>query len=326
MSGASLPHDDVPAYVVDAAIAWSVRVDYNKPTSEAMQAFQQWLQADPRHQLAWQRIGSMRSDFAAVPAKLALDTLQAANAQRRRRSVMKLIAVAGTALATGWLAHEHTPWQRIAADASTGAGEQRNVQLADGTSVMLNTDSAIRVDLSGERRVIALLRGEVLVSTGADRRPFWVHTPFGTMQALGTRFVVRLGKERARVSVQEGAVALHPLSDGADGSSAIVRAGDSWWLSETAAVSAEPSPFDPYAWSDGVIAGKDMRLADFLAELSRYRTGRIVCDEKVADLRLSGVYQVRDTDRALQFLAQTQPLRVTYRSRLLVMVGPGDAR
>jgi len=326
MNGAGLPRDDVPAEVVDAAIAWSVRLDYNSPAADAMQAFQQWLQADPRHALAWQRIGALRGGFAAVPSKLAQDTLQAADSQRRRRGALKLFAAAGTAVATGWLAHEHTPWQRVVADASTRAGEQRTVQLPDGTSVMLNTDSAIRTDLSGERRVVALLRGEIHVATGADRRPFWVHTAFGTLQALGTRFVVRLGKERARVSVQEGAVALHPLSNEADSGSPVVRAGDSWWLSEKAAVSAEPSAFDPYAWSDGVIAGKDMRLADFLDELSRYRPGRIVCDERVAGLRLSGVYQVRDTDGALRFLAQTQPLQVTYRSRLLVMVGPGPAR
>ena len=323
MSGDRPPQESIPAKVVDAAIAWAVRLDYNTPSSEAVQAFQQWLQADPHHRLAWQRVASLRSDFAAVPTQLARETLQAAEAQRSRRGALKLVGVAGTALAAGWLAREHTPWQRLVADTSTAAGEQRTVSLADGTSVMLNTDSAIRVDLSGERRVIGLLRGEILVATGADHRPFWVYTAFGTLQALGTRFVVRLGKERARVSVQEGAVALHPLSNPADGGTAIVRAGGSWWLSEAAAVSAEPYVFDPHAWSDAVIAGKNMRLADFLAELSRYRAGRIVCDERVADMRLSGVYQVRDTDGALRFLAQTQPLQVTYRSRLLVMVGPG---
>ncbi|MGT2491756.1 hypothetical protein ACU4GD_17580 [Cupriavidus basilensis] len=60
-----------------------------------------------------------------------------------------------------------------------------------------------------------------------------------------------------------------------------------------------------------------MRLADVLAELARYRTGRIVCDPRVADLRISGAYHLRDTDQTLRFLAQSQPVAVVYRTRLL---------
>ncbi len=88
-----------------------------------------------------------------------------------------------------------------------------------------------------------------------------------------------------------------------------------------------PSPapergFDADGWVDGVISGKNMRLIDLLDELSRYRVGHITCDSRVADLRVSGVYQVRDTDQVLQFLAHTQHLRVSYRTRFWVTVGP----
>lgn len=317
--------DPLPQRVVDEAIAWAVKLDFSTPTPRARAAFERWLQAEPAHASAWKRVQSLRGDFAAVPPALALGTLQVADAQRkRRRQGLRLLGLAGMAAVAGWTVREHTPWQRLLADASTGVGEQRTLRLDDGSTVVLNTDTALSSAFSPELRTLKLHRGEILVTTGADagataKRPFWVQTPFGALQALGTRFVVRLAAGRARVSVQEGAVQLHPSEATA---SSLARAGDAWWLGATGAEPASPQGFDADGWADGVVAGQDMRLADLLAELERYRHGRVVCDERVAGLRVSGVYHVRDTDRALQFLLQTQPVEVVYRSRLWVSVGP----
>jgi transmembrane sensor len=322
MSRAAEP---LPPRVVDEAIAWAVKLDFGTPTPRARAAFERWLQAAPVHASAWERVQSLRGDFAAVPPALALGTLHAADAQRqRRRQGLRLLGLAGMAVAAGWTVREHAPWQRLLADASTGVGEQRTLRLDDGTTVVLNTDTALSSALSPELRTLKLHRGEILVTTGADagapaRRPFWVQTPFGALQALGTRFVVRLEPGRARISVQEGAVQMHPAEDTA---SRMARPGDAWWLGATGAQPAPPLGFDADGWADGVVAGQGMRLADLLAELERYRHGRIVCDERVAGLRVSGVYHVRDTDQALQFLLQTQPVEVVYRTRLWVAVGP----
>jgi transmembrane sensor len=329
----------LPDAVVDAAIAWSVRLDYNSPSAEARAAFERWVQADARHALAWERVGAMRGDFAAVPPQLALNTLQAADALRRngglgrtgRRGALKALSFAGVALATGWVVREHAPWQRLLADASTAVGEQRTLQLADGTSLALNTDTAVGIELAGAQRRLVLRRGEILVTTGADagqaaKRPFWVETPFGALQALGTRFTVRLQGERALVAVQEGAVALHPAALGGASvpAAAVLKPGESRWLAAAGTAAAVPTGLQSDAGADGVVAGREMRLADLLAELERYRHGRIVCDERVAGLRVSGVFHVKDTDRALQFIRQTQPVSVVYRTRFWVRVGPED--
>lgn len=323
--------------IVDAAITWSVKLDYNHAKPATRQAFDRWLCADPRHAQAWERVGSLRSDFARMPRQLALDALQAVEAKRQavklsRRHAMKLLSLSSIVLTIGWIARDNTPWQRLLADASTAAGEQKTLHLTDGTVIVLNTDSAVSTDLVGERRLVVLRRGEIMVTTGADaeapaqrgqKRPFWVYTPFGKMRAMGTRFVVRLAEQRVRVSVQEGAVELHPadsLSPG--GSPVVVHAGESRWLADDGTAPAELRGFEDDAFADGVIAGKHIRLADLVAELSRYRGGRIVCDVRVADLRVSGVFHIKNTDQALQFLAQTQPVSVTYRTRLWVTVGP----
>ncbi|CAG9933956.1 FecR domain-containing protein [Candidatus Nitrotoga arctica] len=329
------PPDRLPESVIDAAITWAVRLNYNAPTVQDRHAFERWLHADLLHGIAWQRVHSLKgfqSDLGALPPKLALDALQTAQAGREhrslsRRNAMKLLSLAGIAVTAGWIVREQTPWQRLLADVSTGIGEQKTLHLDDGSVIVLNIDSAISTDLVGPRRLVVLRRGEILITTGADagmpaKRPFWVYTPFGRMQALGTRFVVRLDKERARISVQQGAVELHPADGGVP---AVVQAGESRWLMDDGTAPAELQGFEADGWAEGVIAGKNILLQDLLAELARYRPGRIVCDPRVADLRLSGLFHVKETDRALQFLVQTQPISVTYHTRFWVTVGPREA-
>lgn len=325
---AALPED-----IIDAAITWVVKLDYNQPTPRMRSAFERWLQADPRHALAWQRMDSLKQPFVSVPPKLlrgALDNVDARREHvlRKRRNAMKLLSLAGLTLGMGWIVREQTPWQRLLADASTATGEQKTLHLADGTVIVLNTDSAVSIDLAGAHRVVMLRRGEILVTTGADaeapaRRPFWVHTPYGHMQALGTRFTVRLDDGRARVSVQEGAVEVHPAGGGA---THVVRPDESRWLAEDGSAPADLGGFEADGWSDGVIAGRNIRLADLLNELSRYRSGRIICDERVAELQVSGLFHIANTDQALQFLAQTQPVQVHYHTRFWVTVGPEQSQ
>ena len=324
----------LPEAIIDTAIAWMVKLDYNTPTPAVHQAFEHWLHADPLHALAWQRVVSLKQPFTRLPPKLLRATLNAADAKhdrqlQRRRQAMKLLSLGCLTLGAGWLVREQTPWQRMLADFSTRTGEQKTLHLADGTVLVLNTDSAVSTDFAAERRLIVMRRGEILVTTGPDdvtpvKRPFWVHTPFGRIQALGTRFVVRLGDHGARISVQEGAVALHPAESppGGGDNEVVVSAGESRWLMSGSTAPAQARGFEDDAFADGVIAGQNIRLSDLLAELSRYRNGRIVCDERVADLRVSGVFHIKNTDQALQFLAQTQPLSLTYRTRFWVTVGP----
>lgn len=324
---------DVPGHIVDAAIHWTIKLDHSHATPDTRRAFELWLAADPLHTEAWNRVQSLSQVFETLPKRLALDSLEAVNTARKesgvsRRHALKLLSLAGVTVTVGWITHQHAPWQRLLADANTATGEQKTLQLIDGTVLVLNTDSAVSTDLSGDHRLVALRRGEMMITTGPDtaaasragqRRPFWVGTPYGRLRALGTRFTVRLDDQRARVCVLEGLVELHPRSGG---ELAVVRPGENRWLSADGTAATTPLPFEADGFAEGVISGKEMRLADLLSELARYRHGRIVCDERVAGLPVSGLFHVNNTDQVLQFLAQTQPISITYRTRLWVIVGP----
>lgn len=316
--------------LIDAAIAWSIRIHHDQPSAETRRDFERWLAASPLHQQAWRRIESLDDGFSRIPKPLVSAALRRVSSSRdevslQRRRALKLLLLGGVMLGAGLGVREWMPWQRLLADVGTGAGEQRRLELADGSRLVLNTDSAIRIDLEGEQRLINLLRGELHITTGADnerlqKRPFLVTTPFGVVQARGTQFLVRLTDDAARVSVFEGAVNLTPAAGEAD----LIAAGESRLLSRTAVLPAAPLAFAESDWLEGILTGRNLRLADLLEELSRYRPGRISCDERAAELRVSGVYHLDDIDRVLDFLRQTQPINMTYRTRYWIHVSAAD--
>ena len=76
---------------------------------------------------------------------------------------------------------------------------------------------------------------------------------------------------------------------------------------------------------DGVLVARDMRLDEFVAEFDRQRHGVLRCDPAVAALRISGVFPLDDSERALAALARTLPVQVIYRTRWWVTLAPATA-
>ena len=329
MSSPQLDHD-IAAEVIDAAIDWTIKLDFNSPTAATRQAFEQWLQTAPQHGEAWRRMQALKGDFAGVPPLLALDTLQAATQIRRksaalqRRQLLKLLGLSAAGVAVGWQSREVLPWQRLLADASTAVGEQRRLPLGEKAVLTLNTDTAIDSDPDAYPLRVRLRRGELFAAVSDRSVPLRLQTPFGAIETAAARFAVRLDADRARITVREGQVRLSREASGADAVPA--GGGESWWLRADAIEPAPPLRFDATGWLDGVIAARNMRLQDLLAELARYRRGRISCDPRVANQLVSGIYHVRDTDRALQLLAQTQSLHLRFSTRFWVAVGPAGER
>jgi transmembrane sensor len=63
-----------------------------------------------------------------------------------------------------------------------------------------------------------------------------------------------------------------------------------------------------------------------LADISRYRSGVLRCDPRIAQLKVSGAFPIDNTDRALAALESGLSLRVTQYSRYWVNVSSDDPR
>ncbi|MDN7143202.1 FecR family protein [Pseudomonas sp. JQ170] len=310
MNGAALP--SLPPEVVDQAIEWSIRLNYNQPDPATRLAFDAWLARADTHRLAWARIQSLGGRFAGVPSELAMQALEKLpEARLQRRQLLNLLSVFAAVGVTAWTTRQTLPWQRLQADYSTQVGERGRWDLADGSLLELNTDSAVRLRFDAMTRDIELLRGELHLISGADtdsptRRALRVSTALGTFEALGTRFSVRLEAQSCRLSVTEGAVRMQPQA----GTAAVAQAGEIWQLDAAATRRLTGDAAESAAWRDGVLAVRDMPLTDVLQELGRYRNGYLGCAPDIARRPISGNFNLTDTDATLAFLAQAHGLQL----------------
>lgn len=327
----ALCHDAAPIDdgIVDQAIDWLVRLQSGATDAADEAACLQWRRAHPDHERAWQRLARFSQRVHALPSGIAHATLDETRRHQAvlahtRRGVLKSLALAGGVGLLAWQLRDSPPWHRLTAQHATAVGERRRIALADGGALWLNTDSAVDVDYAAAQRQVRLLRGEVLIETAPDAaaRPFFVATPNGVLQALGTVFSVRLeARGWVTARVRQGVVAL--LRDDGDiriDSGRQLRFGGSAADGPPPAVQAAAQDAD--AWRDGVLVARRMPLARFVEELGRYRAGIVRCDAAVAGVEISGVFPLDDTDRALRALTQVFALRLEWRTRYWVTVRP----
>ncbi|NUU38465.1 FecR domain-containing protein [Pseudomonas sp. C2B4] len=301
--------------ILEQAAEWLMRLSEGALSEHEFAQWQQWRASSATCECAWQRAEALLGKLGGLPPELAMPALdRPANPQRRamlgRLAALLAIAPAGW---IGWQLNERQGWT---ADYHTAIGERRPLTLADGSQVTLNTDTVIDVDFDPLQRLISVRRGEILVQTAPDRqvpaRPFRVRTEQGRMQALGTRFSVREDAGLTRLAVFDGRMQIE-LYQRPPATPMIVVAGQQTVFSASSISPVTPVDSALTAWTQGMLVADGMHLADFAAQLARYRPGIVRCDPAVARVRISGAFPLDDTRRALSMLAQTYPVNVTTR-------------
>ncbi|MBB5606132.1 MULTISPECIES: FecR domain-containing protein [unclassified Janthinobacterium] len=315
--------------ILQRAAEWMARLWSDDASEADAAACAEWRAAHPEHERAWTRLQRFTQQFDAIPnvvARGALSTAPRRTGVDRRRALQLLGLVMGGG-GSALLLHESGIWQRASADYRTALGEVRAVLLADGTQVVLDTASAIDVRYSDRERRIVLRTGTILVTSAPDtaaiHRPLLVQTDQGTATALGTRFSVRAGDGLSTVVVFQGVVELWPAQANMAGVS--LQAGQRGTYGIHAVHEVALVEDSAAAWTQGRLVAERMRLGDLVKEFSRYRHGLLRCDEDVADLRVTGVYSLRDIDRSLDNLALSLPVQLRYRTRFWVTVGARPA-
>nr|WP_242702357.1 FecR domain-containing protein [Achromobacter sp. SD115] len=294
------------------AAGWLVRFQSETLSPSDREAFDRWRARSAAHAAAWQRAEDMLRGFGLVPPRIAGDTLRRLDRPGRRQALRALagLLVLGPA---AWLGGRELPWREWSADARTATGEQRRMELADGTQLVLNTASAVDIDYTAQQRTLWLRAGEILLTTGRDtpqlQRPFVVQTAQGAIRALGTRFMVRDEGSVVRVAVFEGAVEIRPRSAG--GSATVLPAGQQTVFNRREVQPLAAVDATAASWEQGMLAARNWRLADLVDELGRYRRGVLRCDRAVAGLRVSGAFPLNDIDASLRLLEKTLPVRVS---------------
>ncbi len=208
----------------------------------------------------------------------------------------------------------------------TAVGEQRLVKLADGSNVVLNTDTELSVRYTDQQRSINLFRGEALFTVAKEPdRPFTVHAANGIAKAVGTRFNVLLKDSVITVSVLEGLVDVSPESniEHQTGETRI-RLTEGQAVNYYDGVLTQTGNADLTrieAWRAGKLDFDSARLIDVITEHNRYtKTKIIIADESIKNLLVSGVFRVGENEPLLFALENSFNVRAVDRGKVVMLL------
>ncbi|QSB03746.1 FecR family protein [Methylomonas sp. EFPC1] len=311
------------------ANAWFFRLRADDVGTAEREQFAAWLAASPLHAEAWDTVQALFADLEA-PAKavrrqaeapLAANSATTTKRPRRRRTASIAAAVAAC---VGLIAVLLQPAlvQNLQSDYHTATGEQRLVTLTDGSRLLLNTDSAVDIEMTAAQRRVTLLRGEAFFEvTRAPQRPFWVVAGDARARVTGTAFSVGRRSEDVAVTVAEGRVETstesHPeqITPLTPGESAHYR-GARLSAKQTADVPRE------LAWRQGQMVFVQAPLAEVVAQINRYRPGRlIITDRQLENRPITAVFNIGKLDDAVSALEQTFGIRARRIADYWVLLG-----
>lgn len=294
------------------AATWFVRLQRRPEDRELRQEFETWLAADPAHRAewdavdgAWNRLGDLKDDPEVMAARHAV---MADLANARRAPPMRWAAAIAAAVLTGGALLGYGAWRQaepvagapaVVASAPhalavyrTPVGGQQTVTLQDGSTVMLSTDTEVRVTEWGRRRALTVIRGEAFFDVAKNpEKPFVVAAAGRTVTALGTAFDVRVDPGRWSVSLLEGKIRVaspRAIVDMTPGH-LLTQAGDHPWTVQSQNVA------DLASWRDGRLVFENRPLGSIVEEMNRYSTRKVrISDARLAATPLSGRFRTGD--------------------------------
>lgn len=298
------------AEIDQAAAAWAAKVDRGLTAAEEADLMA-WQASDPRCMGAYARTRAvaLHTQRAAAlgdayqPRKIP-EGKQPMRLSRRRLLFAACAASVGAAGFGALSLFFFGGGQRY----RTRKGEIRQIALADGTVITMNTDSELSVALTDARRDVRLIQGEALFSVAHDRRrPFYVSAGQTSIRVVGTSFsVTRINGMPVRVLVREGivevtqrvarAVEQFRLVANTKVLLPAVPALQSLAPASISVARVSESELDrDLAWREGRIALEGETLAQAAAEFARYSDIKIVVeDPTLAREEIAGLYQADD--------------------------------
>ena len=318
--------------IQEQACLWISRLDRELSDGEKNK-LDEWLAESPNHRKALMEAASLWDNMSVLNELSGLfprhqNKTETHRRQKRvitqaRMSVAAAFLVMAIAVAVVvdhiWL-EEPDVVAHMSEKIETGIGEQRNLVLADGSTLLLNTNSRVTVDFSDEVRNIVLLKGEAHFEVAHDStRPFTVTAGNNTVTAVGTAFNMQYVDDNAfELVVTDGKVLVKDrFSAFSSNQSLFSKApvkgeGLLMFAGEKATVKGDVDAReslsqndidDDLAWQQGMIVFKGERLEAVLAEIGRYTQVHFqISDESLKSRRVAGYFKVGDIDGLLAAL------------------------
>jgi transmembrane sensor len=298
---------------------WIVRLNSGNVSDADLQRFKAWRDLSPEHKQAfererifWRQLQVLDGESNGAPPFRRSPPAQRRGVPGRRGFLLGSGAVAMTAAAM-IAAPRVGVW--LNADFATAVGEMASFALPDGSTVTLNTDSAIAVDFTPVLRLVSLLKGEAEFKVSPNPASvFRVAALGGNSDALGTTFTVKAIDDLATVTVTDGQVQVAGPASPTDLEEAgAVRVELSAAQQTMYRAGEAPAPANDAdteianAWRGGKVIFDGKPFGGAVAELGRYVSEPIVMAPGVnVNLPVSAIFSTREALAAVQALARTQ--------------------
>ncbi|NIE78521.1 DUF4880 domain-containing protein [Pantoea sp. Tr-811] len=280
---------------------WLLLLTSGRATQADASALQQWCARSPAHAAAFAQVRELwRLLGPAAQQAQAVTPLPGVS----RRAFLGG-AVAASVGVVAWQAGVFSRLGEPAAAFETALGEQRRVELAPGIELELN----VRTRVAREGQAIALLSGEMEVLASQAVR---VQAGAGLIDAEQARFNVREDDRGICVTCLGGSVKVSAL-----GQVQVLPAGRQ--LRFGAGDLGTPQAFDAgqvMAWRERLLVFRDAPLAEVIAEINRYRPGRLVLlNQALGRRRVQARFSFEQLPQAAELI------RAAYGARCLELPG-----
>lgn len=280
---------------MDQALDWLIRLEHCD--AQQQRCFQAWLAADPAHAAAFAQAQAL---WNSAPLRQVAAGLDQQIPRRSLRQLCKPMASAAVLL-LAVLNFTHLPL-RLEADHLTRVGERQRLQLQDGATVLLNTDSAFSSQGDKQRRAARLYQGEAFFNVPDNSKlPLEVDAGPLHLSASSTDFAVRYLNGETCIQVQRGAVEVR-----SDLGSTRIRlgAGNSLRIGPSGIGQPQAMGRNDLAWVKGRLIVDNRPLGQVLAELRRYYPGWIINTNSALDtVAVTGNYRLDNPLDVMRSLA-----------------------
>ncbi|TRX02904.1 FecR family protein [Candidatus Methylobacter oryzae] len=298
----------------DEAVEWLIRLSAQSCTEFDRKAFAVWVQQSAAHQAAYAEI-ARRMNWLEQAAKT--DTISRSEALRYRSNKRKTVAHRWTRLATaalvlltlGTATFSSDGWYGSSASYAVARGGHEIINLPDGSTLEMNTDSEVKVRINRRQRSVDVVKGEVFFSVAHNaEQPFIVTAGAGRSIDIGTEFDVYRQAQQVVVAVQEGSVRVEAKQ------SRELIASQTVAYDQNGEFITLPPKFsiaNTTAWRRGKLIFDNRRLDDVLAEIGRYHNVQLkLADPKLAGNKVSGTFAVKRLESNLATIANSLNLTV----------------
>lgn len=311
------------------AFAWVMQFAAGKAGPAEFAALQQWVGRSPHHAEAferlsrtWRGIGTVASELAGAhsrPHQLPPERLRRGQANVTRRAMLGGAVAASAAAGTAWLLG-HPPmelWPSLSemrADYRTAVGERREVAVAPDVSIDMNTRTSISAGAEPE-----LITGEAAVSArGSGAAAFTLRAAGGRIVARDASFNVRTDESGACVSCLAG----HVLVENRGASLTLSQGQQVSYSGRGLEPVIEVDPTTVSAWQQGIVIFKSTPVAEVIAEINRYRPGRVILTDEALGRRLFNArLRIANIDKVVEQIEQTFGAKATRLLGGIVLLG-----